>query len=154
MQIERDEFEWFFRLVPISGVIGVSAMLLLRPNTPPLTHSKAFGCYSAFKSPNILLDAAGMHVRQKGFPIIGFHLERHKGGIALAAHAPVSAELTSNGYRLFIETSGSGRYLPFYRVHHGRTYGVYDELDLQGFEMLASNDVSIKYEPADLARCI
>jgi hypothetical protein len=59
-----DEFSRFFRvLAPILGVSFLGYLLL--GHTPPAApdNAKVFGCYSAPRSPFILLEIAGLHVR-------------------------------------------------------------------------------------------
>lgn len=71
-----DEFEWFFRAVPIAGIIAGLVYFLMQPPPPPdPANATVFGCYAAPDSPPILLDGTGMHVRQAGYPVIPFHLE-------------------------------------------------------------------------------
>ena len=43
--------------------------------------------------------------------------------------------------------------MPFYRVENGRTYGVFEEPLLEGFQMLASDGMNLNYEPTHAARC-
>lgn len=94
-----------------------------------------------------------MHVRQAGFPVIPFHLERSKRGIALAADAPIRADKAPNGYRFALNERGIGWFMHFYRVENGRTYGVFDDRLLEGFQMLATDGVYLNYDPTDAARC-
>jgi len=156
VQIEaNDEFGWFFRALPVLLLVGGIAYLLMQPAPRPApSNSNVLGCYTAPDSPPILLDAAGMHVRQEGFPVIPFHLEDSKMGIALTADAPIRADKTADGYRFGMDKHGIGRYLDFYRVVNGRTYGVFDESLLKGFKMLASDGAYLSYDPADPAECV
>jgi hypothetical protein len=94
-----------------------------------------------------------MHVRQKGYRTIPFHLERLKTGIALTADAPIRADKTAQGYRFGMDERGIGIFMPFYRVENGRTYGVFEEPLLEGFQMLASDGMNLNYEPTHAARC-
>ena len=41
----------------------------------------------------------------------------------------------------------------FYRVENGRTYEVFDDSLLEGFQMLASDGVYLNYVPTDAAKC-
>ncbi|WP_146193634.1 hypothetical protein [Sphingosinicella humi] len=155
MRIEANgEFGWLFRLIAVGVAIAGVAYALTGPRAPPTPSSAAvFGCYVAPASPAILLDAAGMHVRQEGFRTIPFHLERLKTGIALAADAPIRADRTAEGYRFGMNESGMGWFMPFYHIENGRMYGVFEERLLDGFQMLASDGINLNYEPTDAARC-
>lgn len=152
---EDDEFSWFFRLLPIGLALIMAAFLLFRspPPSPP-ANALVFGCYSTPNAPAILLDVAGMHISQGGFPVIGFHLERHNTGIDLVAEAPIRADRSTDGYRYAINRRGVGWFLPFYREQNGRIYGVFDERALNGFRMLASDGAWLDYRPADPPNCI
>src|SRR5687767_10902346 len=101
MQIEaRDEFRWLSRAIAVG--VGIAALAYIFTRSPPASapsNAAVFGCYSAPAGPAILLDAAGMHVRQEGFRTIPFHLERRKTGIALTADAPIRADRIRDGYR-------------------------------------------------------
>lgn len=150
----NDEFGWFFRALPIGAAIAALAYFFMRTPPPPApSNATVFGCYAAPYSPPILLDGAGLHVRQAGYPVIPFHLERTKRGIALAADAPIRADHTANGYRFGMNERGIGWFMDFYRVENGRTYGVFDDRHLEGFQMLASDGVYLNYEPTDAASC-
>jgi hypothetical protein len=155
MQIEAtDEFGWFFRALPVAVVLAVVAFYFMRTPPPPApSNASVFGCYVASGAPPILLNAAGLHVRQAGYPIIPFHLERSKMGIALTADAPIRADKAANGYRFGMNKRGIGWFLHFYRVENGRTYGVFDDSLLEGFQMLASDGVYLNYVPTDAAKC-
>ncbi|HET6943287.1 MAG TPA: hypothetical protein VFH89_14095 [Sphingomicrobium sp.] len=155
MQIEANgEFGWFFRALPVMVAIGVVAYFVMRPAPRPAPSNAAvFGCYAAANSPPILLDAAGMHVRQAGYPVIPFHLERSKTGIALTANAPIRADKTTDGYQFGMNKRGIGWFMHFYRVENGQTYGVFDDSLLEGFQMLASDGTYLKYDPSDAAKC-
>lgn len=149
-----DEFHWFFRAVPVAVAISALAYCMTKTSARPAPSNAAvFGCYSAPRSPMILLDASGMHVRQQGYPVVPFHLERSKTGIVLTADAPIRADKTADGYRFGMDKRGSGLFLPFYRIENGRTYGVADESLLKGFQMLGTDDAYLNYEPTDPARC-
>ena len=156
MQVEaNDEFGWVFQVVlPIAVAIAALGYYLMRtPSPSALYNATVFGCYAAPNSPAILMDAAGMHVRQAGYPVIPFHLERSKSGIVLMADAPIRADKNADGYRFGIDERGIGWIMPFHRVANGRIYGVFDENLLSGFNMLASDGVDLNYAPADVASC-
>lgn len=155
MQIEaNDEFGRFFRALPVAVAIAALAYFFTRTPPPPAPpNATVFGCYAASGSPPILLDAAGLHVRQAGYPIIPFHLERSKTGTVLTADAPIRADKAANGYRFGMNKRGIGLYMNFYRVENDRTYGVFDDSLLEGFQMLASDGAYLNYEPTDAARC-
>lgn len=95
-----------------------------------------------------------MHINQKGFPTVGFHLERHKHGINLTAEAPIYAEVSSNGYRYSIATRGIGKFLAFYKVIDGQLYGVFEPDELGSFRMLAYDGRYLPYERTDLEQCL
>lgn len=157
MQLDaNDEFGWFvFYAVPIAVAIGGLAYFSTRPLPPaPPPNAAVFGCYIAPDSPSISLDNAGMHVRQRGFPVIPFHLERSKTGILLAADRPIRAAYIDGGYRFGMHKRGVGRYLPLYRVLNGRTYGVFEVRLLEGFQMLTDDGAYINYVPTDAAKCL
>jgi len=101
MQIEaNDEFGWFFGALPVLLLMGGIGYFLMQPAPRPApSYSKVLGCYTASDSPPILLNPAGMHVRQEGFPVIPFDIEKSKMGIALTAGAPIRADKTADGYR-------------------------------------------------------
>jgi len=151
----EDESSWFFRLLTVGLALGFGVFLLFRSPPPdPPANGEVFGCYSASEAPDILLDEAGMHVRQGGFSSIGFHLERHKTGIALVAEAPIRADFTAEGYQFAINRSGIGLFLPLFREQDGRTYGMFDQRLLEGFQMLASDGAWLNYRRADAAKCV
>ena len=155
MQVDvNDEFGRFFRALPV--VLAIAALAYFFTRTPPPaapSNATVFGCYAASVSPPILLDAAGMHVRQAGYPTIPFHLERSKTGIVLTADAPIRADKTANGYQFGMNKRGIGWFMHFYRVENGKAYGVFDDSLLEGFQMLASDGVYLNYDPTDAARC-
>ena len=149
-----DEFGRFFYALPIAVVVAALAFFLTRPALPPLpSNSVAFGCYTASGSPPILLDGSGMHVQQDNFPAVPFHIERSKTGFLLTAEAPIRADKIAGQYQFGRNERGIGWYLPFYRIQDGRTYGVFEENQLQGFQMLASDGINLNYEPANLSQC-
>lgn len=151
---ENDEFSWFFRLIPLILIPVIVAYLIWSPAPPKApVNASVLGCYTTPNSPSIKLDAAGMHIRQSGFPPIDYHLENHKTGIALAADAPIRADRSGAGYRFGINQRGIGLFLPFYRERGGRTYGVFDPAELEGFRMLAADGRWLNYQPADEASC-
>jgi len=148
------EFGWFFGMLPAVVVVAAIVYMLTQSDQDPaLPNTTVFGCYAAPHSPNILLDSSGMHVRQTGYPVIPFHLERLKTGIALTADRPIRADKTVDGYRFGMDRRGIGWFMGFYRVENGRTYGVFDESDLEGFQMLASDGVYLNYDPTDGKGC-
>lgn len=155
MQVEaNDEFGRFFRALPVLVAIGAFAYFFMRtPPAPAPTNTTVFGCYAASGSPSILLDAAGLHVHQAGYPTIPFHLERSKRGIVLTADAPIRADKSADGYRFGVNKRGVGLFMPFYRVQNGRTYGVFQDGLLEGFQMLASDGAYLNYVPTDATRC-
>jgi len=95
----------------------------------------------------------GMEIRQSGFPRIGFHLERHKTGIALTAEAPIVATPTNGRYVYSIVQPGEGWFLDFFKIIDGRRYGVFDQRELSQFTMLARDGVYLAYKRAGDASC-
>lgn len=95
-----------------------------------------------------------MHVRQRSFPSIPFHLERSKTGILLAADKPIRAVNTNDGYRFGMHKRGGGLYMPLFRVLSGRTYGVFEVHLLEGFQMLTDDGAYLNYVPSDAAKCL
>jgi hypothetical protein len=63
-----------------------------------------------------------MQIRQAGYPVIPFHLERSKTGIVLTADAAIRADKTANGYRFGMNERGIGWFMHFYRVENGRIW--------------------------------
>jgi hypothetical protein len=155
MQIDtKDEFGRFLRILPLFIAIAAVGYFATRKTPPPPpSNSAVFGCYTAPNSPAILLDASGMHIRQEGYPLIPFHLERSKSGIVLTVEAPIRADKTANGYRFGMNRRGVGWFMHFYRVENGRAYGVFDDRLLEGFQMLARDGAYLNYEPSDAAQC-
>ena len=145
-------FGWFSRLFPLVMILLAVACSESSPNKSP-ANAAVFGCYAAAAGPPILLDAAGMHVKQLGFPAIRYHLERLKTGIALTADAPIRADKVPTGYRFGMNERGIGRFMPFYRVENGQTYGVFEVDQLEGFQLLASDGTYIDYDHAEPTRC-
>jgi hypothetical protein len=155
MQIEaNDEFGWFFFTAPIAIGLAALAFVFTRSPPPPApSNATVFGCYTAPDSPPILLDENGLHVRQADYPVVPFHLETSKAGIALAAGAPMRADKTANGYRFGMHKRGGGLFMPFYRVVNGHSYGVFDARHLEGFQMIAEDLVYLDYAPSEMAAC-
>jgi hypothetical protein len=149
-----DAFGRAFYALPVVVVVAALAFFLTRTASQPLpSNSVIFGCYIANGSPPILLDANGMHIRQDGFPVVPFHLERSKTGMLLTAEVPIRADKIDGQYQFGRNERGLGWYLPFYRIQDGRTYGVFEDSQLQGFQMLASDGTNLNYDPASLAHC-
>jgi hypothetical protein len=155
MQIDgNDEFGRFFILLPIVLAVSLGAYILFGPRpAPPPPNRFAFGCYSTPSGPHILLDAAGMHIRQKDYGSVGYHLERGKTGIALTAEAPINASLQGDRYQFGMDRRGIGRFLPFGEVKNGRRYGVFDEADLSQFSMIADDGVNLIYTRDRQSNC-
>lgn len=143
----------FIGLIAIAVFIGAGLFPGPKSEPDPLNHT-AYGCFASQNSPSIRLNPSGMIIRQKNFPIIGFHLERHKTGIVLTAERPISANSSTGGYLYTIDNQGSGRYLPFFKVVNQKTYGVFDEAELHSFHMLATDGRYIAYIKSNLSECI
>ncbi len=155
MDIEKTEFDWFFQLLTVG--LGVSLIFYVlfvapEPRSPP-ANRLAFGCYMTADGPPILLNQAGMHVMQDDFPPIGFHLERHKQGIVLAAEAPINASGTQPGYHFGISERGVGKLLSFFKVVDGEVFGVFEESELGGFRMPAKDGRYLPYRKEEALIC-
>jgi len=149
---DRDLARW----LPAVGLVAVMIVLVIqfmREPIPPPPNASAFGCYATVTAPSILLDESGMHINQEGFPKIGFHLERHKQGIALTAEAPIYAEAGPEGYQYSVASRGIGKFLSFYKVIDGKLYGIFEADELELFRMLAEDGRNLPYERTDQARC-
>ncbi|SER76642.1 hypothetical protein SAMN05518866_11812 [Sphingobium sp. YR768] len=94
-----------------------------------------------------------MDILQKNFPRIGFDLERHKTGIILAAQAPIVADPVNGRYVYRIARLGGGWFLDFFKTVNGHRRGVFDEHELSGFTMLASDGNYLPYEKAPIESC-
>ena len=151
--LKRDGFGWIFIGVPLGLLVAFAAYFWFRPSSAPVPNSTVYGCYEARHSPRIRLDASGMHILQSGFPRIGYHLELHKTGYDLAADAPIQVDWTGSRYHYRIERRGIGRFLPFYRVEGGQTYGVFEPSLLTSFQMLANDGKWLTYTPVDDTKC-
>lgn len=120
---------------------------------PDPQNSAAYGCYVAEAAPSILLDSKGMSIRQRGFPVIPFHLERHKTAITLTADAPIKADVAAGRYLYSMYHPGIGTFLDFQKIEGGLRYGQFDETQLSTFVMLARDYHEIVYNKASLDRC-
>lgn len=153
MDDDANEFDWFFRIMPIGVVIVLVYALWAAPEPkPPPENSAVFGCYLADDAPPILLNEEGMQIMQEGFLRIGYHLVSRRG-LKLTAEAPISANLTTDGYRYSINERGAGTFLDFYKVINGKVYGVFDEQDLGPFRMLAMDGRYLPYREASMSHC-
>ncbi|NCP17716.1 MAG: hypothetical protein GW855_00950 [Erythrobacter sp.] len=155
MNLADTEFDWFITLLPV----GMGASLLVyvlffspAPEAPP-ANSTIFGCYATDSAPPIRIDENGMQILQEGFPLIGFHLERHKQGIVLTAEAPINARPNNGKYVYGISERGIGLFLRFYKVLNGKVYAVFEQAELSGFRMLARDGGYLPYDPVEAAIC-
>lgn len=137
----------------VTAMAFVIIYAVIRPRTPDLANSKAFGCYTTDAAPAILLNQQGMTIFEKAPIRIGFHLERHKTGIALTADAPIAAEPDGTRFMFSIKPPGEGWYLNFFNVIDGRSYGVFDENGLRQFTMLARDGTQLPYRKATENNC-
>ena len=94
-----------------------------------------------------------MSIRQRGFPGIPFHLERHKTAITLTADAPIQANPAASRYSYSMYHPGIGTFLDFQIIEGDRRYGQFDETQLSMFVMLAGDYHEIVYNKAPLERC-
>lgn len=142
------------RLGMVLAIIAALLVMYRSQLQPPIPGNDAvFGCYTNDRAPAIKLDSAGMHIAQSGFPIIPFHIERHKTGYALTADKPIQAEPIANGFSYSFYKPGAGTFLPLFRVVDGRTYGSTDEKNLQGFSMLAEDGTNLNYMSGPKEAC-
>jgi len=150
------------KVLPPVFVVGLAILIyaLIQESRPNPDKALAYGCYAADKAPAIRLSDAGMRIMQERFPTIGFHLERGKYGMLLAAEQPIAARRTEEGYEYWIKRRGTGRFLPFFESaansgyrRWGRVNGPNDENQLSGFIMLAGDGTDIRYDPAPLSAC-
>ncbi len=139
-------------LIGMTAFIGAALFLGPKPKPDPL-NDLAYGCFASKNAPPIQLGFRGMMIKQKNFPIVGFHLELHKTGIALTAESSISANPSTSGYFYSIDKRGSGKYLNFYKIVNQETYGVFDETDLYNFQMIATDGQYIAYSKADPGAC-
>ncbi len=127
------------------AMVTMAIYSMLRPGTPDPTNDKAFGCYTTPNAAPILLSRAGMTIFQRVPIQIQYHLERGKSGIALTADAPIAAEPADTQYVFLVKPPGVGRYLNFFNVIDGHSYGVFNEDDLKQFTMLAEDGTHLAY---------
>jgi hypothetical protein len=135
-------------------VVGAIYMIWRGTNIPPIPNAKAFGCYTTPKAAPILLDQDGMVILQTVPLKIPFHLERHKTGIALTAHAPIAAVSRMGRYQFSIRPPGEGWFLDFYKVIDGHSYGVFNENELRQFTMLARDGAYLPYRRSAQSECL
>lgn len=139
----------------VGAVVFLGAALFLTPKAKPApSDAAAYGCYKTEQAAPILLDQRGMSILQIGFPVIGFHLERHKTGIALTSEAPISANPQGGTYLYSIDKRGIGTFLRFYKVINDRSYGVFDEAEIGAFQMLATDGQYLAYRKTDSSQCV
>ncbi len=146
-------YEGWLRWTSVIFVLVIIIFQFTREKPPTPTNDAAYGCYLNPYAPPILLEPSGMSIVQIDFPRIGFHLERHKSGIALTAEAPIHAKPIRGGYEYGIDQRGIGLFLPFYRIENGKSYGVFEADQLRSFTMLARDDHYLKYVRSDSEDC-
>lgn len=149
------DYEFGLRWVCVAGTAAlIGAVLFLRPKPmPPPKNATVFGCYTASLGPPIILTEDGMKILQSGFPRIGFHLERHKNGIALTAEVGIAAKPIGGRYVYNIVQPGKGLYLYFFKIIDGRRYGVLDERELSQFTMLSTDGIYLSYKKTSGTSC-
>jgi hypothetical protein len=155
MAYEGTDFEPVFRWGQRVGVLAIvaGAVLFQATRKPAPPNSTVFGCYTNEKSMPIMLDKTGMHIVQKEFPTIPYHLERSKNGINLTADAPIEASMVGDLYKYSIRPPGESWYLSFYKDIDGHRYGVFNDNELSQFEMLARDGTDLGYSKAPLSAC-
>jgi hypothetical protein len=154
MRLEADdEFEWFLRLILLGLAVTFAFMSFNNSPQTPIPNSAAFGCYRARNSPDILLDATAMHIRQSGIAPIAFRLDETRSGIMLLPEAPLRADATEDGYRFSLDASGDRSFLPFYVFENGRSYGAFHPKRLDGFHITTERFESIAYRRSSTAAC-
>ncbi|HEX8055281.1 MAG TPA: hypothetical protein VF481_01360 [Novosphingobium sp.] len=143
------------KVVGVIGAVGfvLAALFLTHKARPEPKNSLAYGCYTTDQAAPIVLSKRGMLILQHGFPLIGYHLERHKTGIALTAEKPIVARPAGPRYIYSIEYPGEGLYLDFFKVVDGQRYGVFEENHLSSFTMLARDGTDLLYRGAQSAEC-
>jgi hypothetical protein len=148
MRYDEDDdpgFRWLFGAMPIAlGLVFLWIILHPKPAIPPPNIELAFGCYTNDLAPSVLLDATGMHIRQRSFPTIPFHIEWQKTGFVLSADRPIKAA-RSNGRYAYSFDAPAINYLHFFHVVNGQTYGIVDETELSKFTMLADDGIYLAY---------
>ena len=148
MHYDEDDdpgFKWLLVALPIAlGLVFLWVILHPAAATPPPRNELAFGCYTNELAPPVLLDGQGMHVLQKGFPTIPFHIEWQKTGFVLSADRPIRAAQLNGRYAYSIN-GPTISYLHFFHVVNGQTYGIVDETELSKFTVLADNGTYLAY---------
>lgn len=151
----EDEFSKFFRIVPLVLAPLLLAYIWFRPAPqPPPKNDSVFGCYTSPNAPNVRLDSKGLQVLQAGFPTVGFHIERLKGGLVLTAESPLRAELRDSEYEFAIGRKGIGVFMPFFRIVSDQVYGVFEDGDLESFRILAQDGRWLPYRPSSSSDCL
>lgn len=155
MSYESANFEPLYRWCSYAAIVlAVAGFAIFQPLAKPdPPNSASYGCYIADAAPSIVLDPSGMSIRQKGFPGIPFHLERHKTAITLTADAPIQADEADGRYVYSMYHPGIGTYLDFQKISGGRRYGQFEETQLSMFVMLARDGNEILYSKAPLESC-
>lgn len=134
---------WYAAVAAVAAVFIMIAVFQPFAKPEPKA-ARTYGCYAADGAPAIRLDATGMHVLQKGFPRIPFHIERHKMAITLTADAPIRADRTDGRYLYSMYRPGIGTYLEFRRADDGA--GEFDEARLSRFVMTATDGTDLIYD--------
>ena len=142
-----------YYIVAIVMLLNAGYLVFLKPRTPDPANNKAFGCYTTTQAAPILLNKRGMTILQRVPIPIGYHLERHKTGIALTADSPIAAEPAGTKYVFSIRPPGDGWYLDFFNEIKGHSYGDFDESDLRQFTMLAMDGKYLPYRKAPPSDC-
>ena len=157
MFIDKDDnsgFQWLFVGTPLAlGAVLILAISNPPKQTPVANSEVAFGCYVNDRAPAILLSANGMHILQPNFPIIPFHLEKHKNGYSLTADRPIKAEAQGRRFTYAFYRPGDGTYLNFFHIVAGVKYGAFEKEDLDGFTMVARDGTGLSYAAASKKAC-
>jgi hypothetical protein len=156
MRYDEDDdtgFKWLFGAMPVAlGLVFLWVALHPTPKTPPPKNELAFGCYTNGLAPSVLLDSHGMHILQKGFPIIPFRIEWQKTGFVLSTGRPIRASQLNGRYTYSLDPYGIG-YLHFFHIVNGQTYGIIDETELSKFTMLAEDGIYLAYQRSAATAC-
>jgi hypothetical protein len=151
MSVRSDPFLMLGRAIAVL-VCCVFVWLIMHQMRPAPLNSSAYGCYVSDSAPPILLDAKGMKVLQEGVPLMGFHLERHKGGLVLTTHNWLDTYPADGGY-LFRGGRDTGRFVPFFIMQNERISGVSDESKLNAFRIRNQDGSFLIYLDSDSRNC-
>jgi hypothetical protein len=138
----------------LGAVLGISLFLLFKPNPPPLpAHASVFGCYVAENAPAIMIDDAGINVRQIDAPTVKFRIGRHKIGIHMDPEESISLQNSSKGYRFSFDSERQSLYWPFFRFVGNTRYSVRDENEIGGIAIVSDEGSIVLFSRSDAGAC-